>query len=357
MMTQKMQNSLLNPLVVNEAIQYYLKSKHEDKWNLFVATSEKPQREYRVKMREVFANQLDDIVGNLNRKSVKADFENINFINEDQLCDWNQYRILYNEFGQLELPGIMTAWANLELEAMEIGISFDVTNPDVLTAITNRSNHFAMSVVNETRDRLHKVIADSIQAGDGPYQLEKKIRLLYENMSKYRSTMIARSETIWGQNEGAELGYIQSGVVEAKQWLCAHDERLCPWCAEMGRRDPIPVGTNYFNKGDVLELPKPEKSTMDLMRMAESSGSFDFWKETGEDIYTDQDGIEVITTHGKFIFAVYHKYQKADTIRFTFNYEDIRHPPLHPFCRCCLIPIIMEAGKAYAWLGAWVRVI
>ncbi len=324
-----MNNLLTNPLVINEAIQYYLKSKREDKWNLFVATSEKPQREYRVKMREIFDNQLDDIVRSLNRKSVKAD-ESIGYVNEDQLCDWNNYRLQYNEFGQLELPGIMTAWADLELEAMELGISFDVTDPNVLTAITNRCNLFSDSVVNETRKRLHKVVADSIQAGDGIPQLEKKIRLLYANMSKYRANMIARSEVIWGQAEGSEQSYIQSGVVEAKQWLCAHDERLCPWCSYMGSLDPIPVGTTYFDKGAVLELPKPSKSYI--------------------------KSIEVTTDHGKFIFEVYDKYQKADTMRFTFGYEAIYHPPAHPFCRCCLIPIIIEAGKIYAWVGAWVRV-
>jgi hypothetical protein len=300
-MTQN--NLLTNPTIIRQVADYYLKSKREDKWNLFVATSEKPQREYRVKMREVFANQLDDIVGSLNHKSFKAD-QSIGYINEDQLCDWNQYRIIYNQFGQLELPGIMTAWASLELEALELGISFDVTDPNVLTAITNRSNLFSDSVVNETRDRLHKVVSDSIQAGDGIPQLEKKIRLLYDNMSKFRAYRIARSEVIWGQNRGAEESYIQSGVIEAKQWLCAHDERLCPWCAEMGRRDPIPVGTNYFNKGDTWVLPKPEKGLK---------------------------SIEITTDHGKFIFAVYTKYQKADTIRYTFSYEDIRHPPLHPF--------------------------
>ncbi len=307
-MTQN--NLLANPLIIRQVADYYLKSKREDKWNLFVQTSEKPQREYRVKMRQVFADQLDDILGNLNRKSVKAD-QSIGYVNEDQLCDWSQYRIIYNEFGQLELPGIMTAWASLELEALELGISFDVTDPNVLTAITNRSNLFSDSVVNETRDRLHKVVSDSIQAGDGIPQLEKKIRLLYENMSKFRAYRIARSEVIWGQNRGAEESYIQSGVVISKTWLTALDERTCVFCAEMNGKT-ISLGEKYFSKGDVLELPKPEKSFI--------------------------KGIEIDTDHRKWIFEVYQKYQKADTIRYVFNYEDIYHAPLHPFCRCTIVP-------------------
>lgn len=308
-MTQN--NLLTNPFIIRSVVDYYLKTKAEDKWREFVRVSESPQRKYRVFLRNTFDNQLDDILSNLNRKSVKAD-ETIGYVDENGLCDWNQYRIIYNEFGQLEIPGIMTAWANLELEALEIGISFDVINPNVISAVTNRSNLFSDTIINETRSLLHQLIIDSIMAGDGPYQLEKKIRLLYSNMSKYRATRIARTEVIWGQNEGAELGYIQSGVVLEKQWLTALDERTCPFCAEMNGKH-IALGANFFNKGDSLVLPKPEKIIK---------------------------SIEITTTHGKWVYEVYNKYQKADSIRYVFNYEDIRHPPLHPHCRCCLIPIV-----------------
>ena len=86
-----------------------------------------------------------------------------------------------------------------------------------------------------------------------------------------------------------------------------------PFCASLqGKR--IALGQNYFNLGDVLELPKPEKVLI--------------------------KNIEVDTEHGRWINEVYKKYQKADTLRYTFNYEPISHPPLHSHCRCCLIPIV-----------------
>lgn len=298
-------NPHLRQLIADEIV----KTINEDRWDRFIATSETPQRKYRVKMRELFANQLEDVLVALNRKSVKGIY------NAEQI-DWNDYRIQYNEFSQLELPGILTAWANLELEALEVGISFDVVEPRVISAITARSNLFSDSVVNSTRQALHQLIADSINAGDGIPQLEKKIRLLYANMSKYRATRIARSEVIWAQNEGAELSYMQSNVVSAKEWWTARDERTCPFCASMHGK-PIDLGTNYFNKGDILELPKPDKA-------------FD---------------VEVTTAHGKWLYGVYTKLAKADTIRLKLDYEDIRHPPLHPHCRCTLIPILVDLSE------------
>lgn len=175
---------------------------------------------------------------------------------DDYLIDWSKYQIIYNEFGQLMLPDIM-GWGQIASDFFEIGVSFDVLDPNVQNAIFNRANRFSDSVINTTRDDLHRVINASIQAGDGIPQLEKKIRQLYADMSKYRATRIARTETIWGQNEGAEQSYIQSGVVEQKEWWTVRDDRRCDWCAEMqGKR--INVGENYFNLGDSWTIVKPE---------------------------------------------------------------------------------------------------
>jgi hypothetical protein len=39
-----------------------------------------------------------------------------------------------------------------------------------------------------------------------------------------------------------------------------------------------------------LLMYKDDASTWSLMRLAEQSGAFDFWKEEGEDIYSVEDG-------------------------------------------------------------------
>jgi len=39
-----------------------------------------------------------------------------------------------------------------------------------------------------------------------------------------------------------------------------------------------------------LQMQADDVSTLSLMRLAEQSGAFDFWKEEGENIYTLADG-------------------------------------------------------------------
>ena len=305
-------NSLItNDILIKQFANYYTGVKSErsnqTRWERFIDVGKSGERKYRIKMRQLFDAQLDDIIKNLARNSYKADTP-VMYVDENNLCDWNDYRIQYNLFGQLELPGIMTAWADLELEALEVGLSFDVILPDVLTAITNRANLFSDSVINETRQALHKIITDSVNTGDGITQLERKIRGLYENMGKARAIRIARTEMIWAQNEGAEQSYIQSGVVEFKEWWTARDERRCVFCSTMhGKR--IRLGENYFTQGESLTVNKPQKSTP----------------------YHNVDG-SLTKLSEKINLANGRNKDGSPTMTMQFNYENVRHPPLHPHC-------------------------
>lgn len=39
-----------------------------------------------------------------------------------------------------------------------------------------------------------------------------------------------------------------------------------------------------------MEIREDDVPTLDIMRLAEQSGAFNFWKEEGEDIYSAKDG-------------------------------------------------------------------
>jgi hypothetical protein len=95
-----------------------------------------------------------------------------------------------------------------------------------------------------------------------------------------RAMLMARTATIWSYNEGAKLRYEDAGVT-VMEWNAATDLATCPFCEELdGRR--IPTRSNFFDSGDALRVGDAE---------------MDF-----------PSGID--------------------------------HPPLHPNCRCSLIPVL-----------------
>jgi hypothetical protein len=42
-----------------------------------------------------------------------------------------------------------------------------------------------------------------------------------------------------------------------------------------------------------VQMQEDDVPTLDIMRLAEQSGAFDFWQEEGEDIYSIEDGESV----------------------------------------------------------------
>lgn len=100
-----------------------------------------------------------------------------------------------------------------------------------------------------------------------------------------RAVLMARTTMIWSANEAAELAYRDAGVTVV-EWMTADDELLCPFCAAMdGTR--IDIGRTFAAQGD---------------------------RVTGR----DEAGEEVAHTVG----------------------IDVKHPPLHPHCRCSLLPVV-----------------
>ena len=98
--------------------------------------------------------------------------------------------------------------------------------------------------------------------------------------------MIAQTETIRSSNAGAVEAYAKAGI-EYKQWFTAEDGRVCPFCYEMHGKI-VGVRDNYFNRGDVMEVEDLPKAAL------------------------------------------------------VFSYEDVGYPPLHPNCRCTILPVVEE---------------
>ena len=121
-------------------------------------------------------------------------------------------------------------------------------------------------------------------------QIGKQIlrRGLADNVA--RADMLAKTGAIWSVNEGAQQRYRAAGV-KAEQWLTTKDDARCPYCKGMDgvvvrTGDPFwPAGSEYGNPA------KPNQS-------------------------------------------------------LKLPYE-VQHPPLHPRCRCSLVPVI-QAGEVVA---------
>lgn len=162
--------------------------------------------------------------------------------------------------------------------------SFSVT-ANVRDFVHSSSSKFLKNMNKTTREQVVKTLEEGILEGEGVASLARRVNGVYDNFTDKRAFSIARTETLRASNYGSLEAYRQSGVVAGKEWLVALDERTCEFCLAMEQKySQKNLNESFFDKGEKL-----------------------------------------IGLKGGVL---------------NLNYSDVEAPPLHPQCRCTIVPIL-----------------
>lgn len=146
---------------------------------------------------------------------------------------------------------------------------------------------FAEGIVGNSGQKVRDVILRGQEEGWSIRNMAKALTQVFSDFDKTRATMIARTETIRSNNAAALASYKQAGIARF-QWYAAQDERVCPFCNELhvqygpGTEGQV-IGQVFFEEGESMEVLEEQ---------------------------------------------------------LVFSYEPIYQPPLHPNCRCSVLPVI-----------------
>ena len=180
----------------------------------------------------------------------------------------------------------ITAGGNAGLRDANVQLFAWVQRPEVQEEISSAAFKFAErygeSVVTEMRDLISTGIAD----GDSIPQLKKRVENRFVQWQGYKAERVARTESVDKINRGKEIAYRSTdGLITEKVWDASGD--ACPFCMAMHGR-VMAIGEPYFSVGDTFSVN-----------------------------WDSPDG--------------------PKTLDMKFTYNDIRHPPIHPNCRCTII--------------------
>ena len=254
----------------NRQIPYSIK---ENFWKMLVTKALAEEKKFINEMNIIFGNQAKKVKGNLENKAGVGKY----LLDNDEETD-----IMVKIFMPI-INEIIKEHGQDAIDLLGLDKEFSNNTETIVKFLKKRIFNFSFEVTKETNYLLGKTLAEGVSEGEGTPKLKKRVEQLFTDFESYRSERIARSEVIRASNFATEEGYKQSGVVKAKEWLTAEDERTCEWCAPLNGK-VIGLGKSYFDKGDT---------------------------------YSGQDGNDI-----------------------DLDYEDIEHPPLHPNCRCTLIPVV-----------------
>ena len=126
--------------------------------------------------------------------------------------------------------------------------------PYKLTSVIRKNvDKFTSSMLDTDKEKLTTTISQGIKDGQSIPEIRNQISSDFEMYSKNQSQLIARTEVLRASNMAAEDAYIQSGVVEAKQWLTfgASDE-----CAQYeGQIESL--GGNFYSSDNKFQDGDP----------------------------------------------------------------------------------------------------
>lgn len=120
-------------------------------------------------------------------------------------------------------------WQNVMM-----GQDVNITPVDdaALEWIKDYAFELAVGVTATTVDALRAMMQMGYDEGDGIEQMAKRVREVFAQASRYRSFMIARTETTNAANMGS-MSAAQRAGMKTKTWYAAVDERVCPMCGEL----------------------------------------------------------------------------------------------------------------------------
>jgi HK97 family phage portal protein len=147
-------------------------------------------------------------------------------------------------------------------------------------AMHDSTRRMAKNYNQETIDRLTATLSEGLADGEALGKLKKRVAEVYEEARGYRAERISRTETLKASNSATNFAYKQTGYVKGKQWFANPDH--CGYCDTLDGKI-VGLDENFANMGESVE---------------------------GD---------------GDATYAV--------------DYEDIGTPPVHPNCRCTIIPV------------------
>lgn len=125
-----------------------------------------------------------------------------------------------------------------------------------------------------------RAVSAGLAEGDSLQQIGKRVTREYDAIKGSKMTRLVRTETLKASNEATLYGYQQLGITE-KEWF--NNPGACDYCKSVEDMGATAIGDVFLEKGESL---------------------------------TDSEGNERV-----------------------FDYESVEHPPLHPNCRCVLLPV------------------
>jgi SPP1 gp7 family putative phage head morphogenesis protein len=265
------------------------KRKHDEFFDTLFKATAPHERKFRAMLKTVWDEERKIVLANLKKLKKEWLAKDADDIAESVLYPKARFVGKLSEEAKKIAIMAMAEKGQIELDRLNIDAVFNQEVAHIVDWLSSYFPKFAKEFEAASVDELKKALIEGIKEGETILDLTARVQEVFDDWTRERAYMVARTETIRASNRGSLEAYRQSGVVEKLIWISYLDERCCSWCEDM---DGTIVGID--------------------------EGFFDLGDE-----YTIAD-------------------EKGKDRTMHLDYEAVETPPLHPDCRCSLGPYLEE---------------
>lgn len=194
-----------------------------------------------------------------------------------------KYYTLYHIFLRPTVEEIMMQEGLRAMSELNVDIEFNPNTDKIKKELKQKIQLIAKNVDALTDEKIGKVVEMGLAGNMQPEEIKQELVKVFDDLQSRRLETIVRTEAIRFGTYAEQSAREQSGVVQSKQWWTAIDERVCEYCGKMHGKK-IWLQEDFFKKGSVM--------------LGNNWG------------------------------------------KIKLDYEDVIGSPLHPNCRCDMIPLI-----------------
>ena len=249
---------------------------NQKKWEEKIKRNDNYEKLYTDALLKIFNLQEKDILKQFAKKTIKAEQLQLKF-------DESKYLALYHLLLKPIQDDLVKKEWTIAFEEINLNDIFKIWDPKITKWLYENIDKYAKEIDSTTKTKLIDELNQGLQEGLWVSEITTNIKNIFNELKTIRLANIVRTETIRAWTYATLTARDDSEVVEAKEWYTALDERVCPYCNKMHGKT-IKLKDDFFKKWDTFK---------------------------GED---------------------------GTTIKL--DYENIKGSPLHPSCRCSIIPII-----------------
>jgi HK97 family phage portal protein len=156
------------------------------------------------------------------------------------------------------------ARADEVLELFGLTEGADMLSPHVQAYLQQKVQTFAGNWPVTVTKRLRENLLEGVNMGETINELQDRVRATMGSAlgegERARALTIARTEATPAFNFGSETAYEQSGVVDGRRWLTAHDSAVRSDHVD-AENEYAPIGQDFVKTGEALSYPGDPKGS------------------------------------------------------------------------------------------------